>query len=153
MLGSVLGVPGTGRTGAGRRGLSMEVAEAALKFPDAFEALVKTLEIGGFWTLPAGRARYGALFVGITAGQAGMWPRGMGAVPWPCRAVPPPACSSPDAVAGNEAVPAVVQHPGLPSLSLPCALVPSHPRLRNSHASYIFYSLLKEQCQFKNRVS
>lgn len=85
MLGSVLGVPGTGRTGAGRRGLSMEVAEAALKFPDAFEALVKILEIGGFWTLPAGRARYGALFVGITAGQAGMWSRGMGAVPWPCR--------------------------------------------------------------------
>lgn len=55
--GSVPGVPRAGRTGAGQRGLSAEVAEAALKFSDAFELRVKILEIGRLRTLPAGRAR------------------------------------------------------------------------------------------------
>lgn len=52
----VLGVPRAGRTGTGRRGLSTAVAEAALKFPDAFELLVKSLEIGGVTDYPSGKS-------------------------------------------------------------------------------------------------
>lgn len=40
-----------------------------------------------------------------------------------------------------------------PVLPYPRALVPSHPHVRNSYGSCIFYSLLKEHCRVKNRVS
>lgn len=127
---------------AGRPGLSMEVAEAALKFPDAFEPLVKILEIGGLQTQPAGRARYGALFVGITSGQAGMCSHGMEPVPWPrgcavlCRAMPLAGCSPQGAVAfqqGAGLLPLSFNSQDCPALPYPCALVLGHPRLRNSH--------------------
>lgn len=155
----MLGFPRAGRTGAERRGLSAEVAEAALKFPDAFEPLVKILEIGGLQTLLTGRARYGALFVGITSGQAGMCSRGMEPVLWPRgRAMPchRPACSSPDAVAVQQGVmpfPSWFNTEDCPVLPYPRALVLSHPHVRNSYGSCIFHSLLKEHCRVKNRVS
>lgn len=157
--GSVLGVPRAGRTGAGQRGLSVAVAEAALKFLAAFELLVKILEIGGLWTVLAGRALYGALFAGVTSGQAGMCSHGM--EPISCShgcAVPchRPACSSPAAVAfqqGARPFPPWFNTQDRPALPYPRALVPSHPHVRNSHGLYIFYSLLKEHCRVKNRVS
>ena len=131
----------------------------ALKFPDAFEPLVKILETGESRTRLAGRACYSALFVGITSGQAGMCSRGMEPVSWPhgravlCRR---PACFSPAAVAfqqGARPFPPWFNTQDCPVPPYCRALVPSHLHVRNSHGLCIFYSLLKECCRVKNRVS
>lgn len=90
----MLGVPRAGRTGTERRGLSAEVAEAALKFPDAFEPLVKILEIGGLQTLLAGKSSL-QCFVRrhhLWAGRDLLpWDGARFLAAWPCRAAGQPA--------------------------------------------------------------